>query len=111
MLPKGMFIALVFTMAAHFAIGSFTGRIDEKNKFSLKNINKISKNYSLTSFRLSDFQFKGSQDMDEQKNENGIEMKTVLRFEKGNTTFIFPYKYEVKKVPKFKAPTPPSALR
>lgn len=111
MTPKRMIFVLAFSMAAHFAMASFTGRIDEKNKFSLKNISKISKNYSLSSFRLSGFQFKGLQDMDEQKNENGTEMKTMLRFEKGNTTFIYPYKYEVKKAPKFKTPTPPSPIR
>jgi hypothetical protein len=40
-------------------------------------------------------------------NYYNTEMNSMLRFDNGNSSFVFPYKFKVK-VPKFKTPTPGS---
>lgn len=100
--------AVLLSLTVHFTFGSFTGTVDERNKnnkFTLKNLNKISKNYSLSSLR-GGFQFKGSQELTQQPTPTGVEINSMIRLEKGTTTYIYPYTYKVK-VPKFKTPTPP----
>ncbi len=102
-------IALLLIGATQIAMGSFTGSTDEnsKNKYSLKNFNKnFYKNASPFSLRAV-FQFKNTQVISIQKDVNSITYNTLMRFEKGNTTYIYPYKHTVS-VPKFKAPTPPA---
>ncbi|MBL0884461.1 MAG: hypothetical protein IBJ16_14145 [Chitinophagaceae bacterium] len=37
--------------------------------------------------------------------KNGVEVSSMLRYDNGNTSFVYPYKFKVK-VPKFKTPTP-----
>lgn len=99
-------IFLLFTL--QFSFASFTGTVDEKNKnnkFTLKNLNKISKNYSL-SYLHGDFQFKGYQDLTQKKINNSLEVSSMIRLEKGTTTYVYPYTYKIK-VPKFKTPAPP----
>ena len=97
--------ALLFVVA-HGAFASFTGSSDDRiNRFSLKSLNKYTRSYSLTGLRPSAFQFRGSQDLDFQKTENSLEINSMIRMERGNTTYIFPYKYKVK-VSKFKTPSP-----
>ena len=115
---------LVTALTAHFAMGSFTGSSDEKekNKFTLKNLNKISKTaFSLSYMKNNNFQLKGTLNLalpsytPANSNNNttpGVatevpEMSSMIKMENGNTTFVYPYKYKVK-VPKFKAPTAPS---
>ena len=107
---KGL-IALLMVGATQIAMGSFTGSTDEntKNKYSLANFNKnFYKNAVPFSLRAG-FQFKGAQVLSIQKeaNTNTLSYNTLVRFEKGNTTYIYPYKHKVS-IPKFKAPTPPT---
>ena len=101
--------ALLFAGATQIAMGSFTGSTDEnsKNKYSLKNFNKnFYKSASPFSLR-STFQYKGTQVLSIHKDDNSTTYQSVMRFEKGNTTYIYPYKHKVS-LPKFKAPAPPS---
>lgn len=98
-------ILLVFITQA--TIAAFTGRIDDsRDKFSLKSLNSLSKNYSLSSLRGT-FQYKGSLSLNQQYtlNNNTVEVNSMIRFERGNTTYVYPYKYKVK-VPRFKTPSP-----
>jgi hypothetical protein len=102
-------IALLMAGITQIAMGSFTGSTDEstKNKYSLKNFNKtFYKTASPFSLRAG-FQYKGTQVISLQKDANAITYNSLMRFEKGNTTYIYPYKHTVS-VPKFKAPTPPA---
>ncbi len=116
---KEIIIASVFTLGVQmaFAAFSFTGITDEKtksnsnnnNKYSLKNLSALSshKNLSYASLKSS-MQFRGTQLMPASTTEttNGTEVSSMLKFDNGNTTYIYPYKFKVK-VPKFKTPTPP----
>ena len=99
--------ALLFAGATQIAMGSFTGSSDEnsKNKYSLKNFNKnFYKTASPFSLRNS-FQYKGTQVLNALKSDNSTTYQLIMRFEKGNTTYIYPYKHKVS-LPKFKAPVP-----
>lgn len=101
--------ALLFAGATQIAMGSFTGSTDEnsKNKYSLKNFNKnFYKSASPFSLR-STFQYKGTQVLSIHRDDNSTTYQSIMRFEKGNTTYIYPYKHKVS-LPKFKAPAPPS---
>jgi len=102
-------IAILCVFAAHVSMGSFTGTSDEnsKNKYSLKNFNKnFYKKASPYSIRAG-FAYKGTQIIRQQPSTNGVTFNSILRYEKGNTTYVYPYKHKVS-VPKFKTPTPPS---
>ncbi|MBC7722912.1 MAG: hypothetical protein H7068_12865 [Pedobacter sp.] len=103
---KKIIILCLFVISMQVALASisFTGIVDDnnKNKYSLKNLSSLShRSLSLASFKLG-LQFKGSDVL----NQNGTEINSMLRFDKGNTTYIMPYKFKVK-VPKFKAPSNP----
>ena len=105
---KKFSIALLLVGAAHLAMGSFTGSTKRsKNLYSLKNFNRnFYKSVSLFSLR-SGFEYKGLQLLSQKKEVNGdLTLNTMMRFEKGNTTYIYPYTHKVS-VPKFKSPTPP----
>jgi hypothetical protein len=102
-IKKAAFVALlVMGIQVAYAAFSFTGIADEKlktTKFSLKNMSSFShKGLSFSSLKSS-LQYKGPQSV------SGSELGSVLRFDNGNTSYIYPYKYKVK-APKFKTPTP-----
>lgn len=99
-------IAVLLAFATQIAIASFTGTIGEssKNKYSLKNFNKhFYKKASPYSLRAG-FQYKGTQIVSQQKDATGITYNNMMRFEKGNTTYIYPYKHKVR-VSAFKTPS------
>jgi hypothetical protein len=106
-IKKAAIVALfAMGMQVAYAAFSLTGVADEKNKnskYSLKTLNSLShKGLSFSSLRLS-LQYKGiqaSKDM-----TTGSEMNSLMRFDNGNTTYIYPYKFKVK-APKFKTPSP-----
>src|SRR5437868_3679401 len=107
---KKFIIALLLVSATHIAMGSFTGSSDKKTKnlYSLKNFNRnFYKSTSPFSLRAG-FEYKGLQLLSQKKEINGdITFNSMMRFEKGNTTYIYPYTHKVS-VPKFKSPTPPT---
>src|SRR3954453_7795505 len=103
-------IALLLVGATHLAMGAFTGLSEKKssNLYSLKSFNRnFYRNTSSFSLR-SVFEYKGTRFLTQKKEANGdITMTSMMRFEKGNTTYIYPYTHKVV-MPKFKTPTPPS---
>jgi hypothetical protein len=103
-------IALLLVGATQIALGSFTGSTEKKtnNLYSLKNFNRnFYKSVSPFSLRAG-FQYKGSQLLNQKKCAEGdITFTSMMRYEKGNTTYIYPYTHKVS-VPKFKTPTPPT---
>lgn len=109
-IQKITFVALlVLGMQVAYAALTFTGLADEKNKnnskFSLKSLSSLShKSLSLSSLKSS-LQYKGGQNYATPKETgSGFEVSSMLRYDNGNTTYIYPYKYKVK-VPKFKTPS------
>ena len=99
---------LVMGLQVAYAAFSFTGIADEKlktTKYSLKNLGSLShKGLSFSSLKNT-LQYKGPQSLSKEMG-SGSEVNSMLRFDNGNTSYIYPYKYKVK-APKFKTPTPP----
>jgi len=110
---KKIIIALVLVSAAHLAMGAFTGTTTKKSSslYSLKNFNRnFYKNSSIFSLRYG-FDYKGTRFISQKKEPNGdIAITSIIRFEKGNTTYVYPYVHKVI-VPKFTTPAPPAAIR
>ena len=105
-----MMIALLLVGATHIAMGSFTGSSEDKSKgiYSLKNFNKtFYKSNNPFSIRAV-FQYKGIETLSQKKDGSGVTtFTTIMRFEKGNTTYVYPYKHQIT-VPKFRTPAPPT---
>ena len=107
-IKKAAVIALLaMGIQVAYAAFSFTGIADEKtkNKYSLKNLSALShKGLSFSSMKSS-LQYKGSGTQSLAKETTGLEISSMLRYDNGNTTYIYPYKIKVK-APKFKTPVP-----
>ena len=106
-IKKGAFVILLaMGIQVAYAALSFTGIADEKikvTKYSLKNFSSLThKGLSFSSLK-SGLQYKGSQPTKE--SIFGSETGSMLRYDNGNTTYIYPYKFKVK-APKFKTPVP-----
>ena len=102
------FAAAFCMLAVQFVYGSFTGNSDgSKDKFSLKNLSAVSKVYSLSSLRINTFHYKGTSELSQQNTGDQVQVTSMIRLERGNTTFIYPYKYSVK-VPRFVTPKAPT---
>ena len=103
-------IALLLVGATHIAMGSFTGTTTRKSKdlYSLSSFNKnFYKTVSPFSLRAG-FEYKGSQLLSQRKDaSNNMYLVSMLRYEKGNTTYIYPYSHKVS-APRFVTPTPPT---
>lgn len=93
-------VAIAFTGS----VSSTSGNSAKKEKFTLKNFNKNFKNISVVSL-TNGLSYKRTQVSSQQSNNNGMQLNGVMHYEKGNTTYIYPYKHKVN-VPKFKAPSP-----
>ncbi len=91
---------------AAFTISGLTDERAKNNKFSLRNLSSLShKGLSFTSLR-SNLQYKGGQTFSAPKEtSNGLEVSSMLRYDNGNTTYIYPYKFKIK-APRFKTPSP-----
>jgi hypothetical protein len=103
----GFSIMLVMAIQFAYAAFSFSGITDEHNKnskYSLKNLNSFSRKSLTYSSMKSSLQFKGTQLL---INQGGSEINSMLRFDNGNTTFVYPYKFKVKVPTKFKTPVAP----
>ncbi len=107
---KKVMIALLLVSATHIAMGSFTGKSAKGSKdlYSLKNFNRnFYKNASVFSLKAG-YEYKGTRFLSQRKEANGdLTMYSMVRFEKGNTTYIYPYTHKIA-VPKYKTPSPPS---
>jgi hypothetical protein len=101
--------AALLILAVNFSFGAFSGSVydEHSNKFSLKNLGTFSKNYSLAYLRIGSMRFVGTQQVSEQQQDSTVQVQSMMRIQRGNTTFVYPYTYKVR-VPRFKTPTPPS---
>lgn len=103
-------IVLLLAVATQFAMASFTGSAEKKSRhlYSLKNFNRnFYKNASPFSLRAG-FQYKNTRLLSQGTDKMGnTTFTTMMRYEKGNTTYIYPYSTKVI-LPKFKTPTPPA---
>lgn len=106
---KKILIATMLIGATHLAMGSFTGSSEKKTKdlYSLSTFNKtFYKSASPFSLRAG-YVYKGTQVVSQKKEANGdLTFQSMLRYEKGNTTYIYPYTHKVS-APRFKTPAPP----
>lgn len=107
---KKFVVALLLVGFTHIALGSSTGSSEKRyhDLYSLKYFNKnfyrICSPFSLR----AGFEYKGSKIVTQKTGANGdLTLNTMLRFEKGNTTYIYPYTHKVV-MPRFKTPTAPS---
>jgi len=101
------FAAALAMLAVQFVYGSFTGNsVGSKDKFSLKNLSSV-RSYSLSTLRTNTFHYKGSTELSQQNTGGQVQVTSMIRLERGNTTYVYPYKYTVK-VPKFVTPKAPS---
>jgi hypothetical protein len=106
----GFSIILVMAIQVAYAAFSFSGIADEHNKnskYSLKNLNSFSRKSLTYSSMKSSLQFKGTQLLINKDNQSSSEINSMLRFDNGNTTFVYPYKFKVKVATKFKTPVAP----
>ncbi|MCE3282261.1 MAG: hypothetical protein K0Q66_998 [Chitinophagaceae bacterium] len=106
-LPYNKFaIALLLVLVGHIAFGTgITEKSNSSTKFTIKNLNK-NKNLTLSTNLNSNYKFKGSQFLNVKKSSNNtVQVSTVIRYQNGNTTYVYPYKYKVK-APRFKTPAP-----
>lgn len=106
-IKKASFVALLaMGIQVAYAAFSFTGIADEKakmTKYSLKNLTSLShKSLSFASLR-STLQYKPQASSKE--SIFGSEVNSSLRYDNGNTTYVYPYKFKIK-APKFKTPSP-----
>ena len=108
---KKITISALFIMAIQvvYAAFSFTGSVDERaknSKYSLKNLSSLShKSLTYSSMKAS-MLFRGTQLIGSKDQQNPIEISSMLRFDNGNTTYVYPYKFKLKVPTKFKAPAP-----
>jgi hypothetical protein len=78
-----------------------------RSHLSLKNLNNYSKKGLSLNAIKSNLQFKGLYIPTSNVSLESNEVNSMLQFNNGNTTYVYPYKFKVK-VPKFKTPTPGS---
>jgi len=102
-------VILLFSMQLAYAALSFTGIIDEKtktSKYSLRSLHQYSrKGLSLNAIK-STLQYRGMFfPLNSSSSFTKTEMTSMIQYDNGNTTYIYPYKIKVK-VPKFKTPQP-----
>lgn len=102
----GFALLLLLSMQLVSTASSFTGIVDDKvknSKFSLRNLHNFSKKgLSLTAIKAN-LQYKGLQISSKAYTLPHNEVNSMLQYNRGNTTYIYPYKFKVK-VPKFKTP-------
>lgn len=102
-------LLLLCVFFTQLAVASFIGHsTSKKSKYSLKNLQlrsvKTFPSGTLNSFK--NFSFKGIHEVPVAPKmlQTGTSI-SYMRFENGNTSFVFPYKYQIK-VSKFNTPKP-----
>lgn len=109
-LSKKLTMAALLLMGMQVALASsiFTGIADggvKSNKYSLRNLSTLAhRGISIYTIK-SGLQFSGSQVFTQNTSNTGLEMNSMISYDRGNTSYVFPYKIKVK-VPKFKTPSP-----
>ena len=104
-------IATILLAGVQFAFAAFTltGITEKKakdSKYTLKNLPSLTaKAVSYSSLKYSLHLKSTTQVTSKNSLRNGVEVSSMLRYDNGNTSFVYPYKFKVK-VPKFKTPSP-----
>lgn len=99
-------LALLLVLAGHIALGTGSTEKSSKTNFTLKGFNK-SKSFVVSGTAASSYRFKNSQSLSVKKGKNNtLQVNSVIRYQSGNTTYVYPYKYKVK-APLFKTPVAP----
>lgn len=98
----------MLVMSLHLAIAAFafTGIVDDKaknSKFTLRSLNNFSKKGLSLSAIKSNLNYKGLTLTGNGLMQPNNDKNSILQYNNGNTTYIYPYKIKVK-VPKFKTP-------
>lgn len=101
---------LMLGISLHLVLAAvaFTGIVDEKaknSKFTLNSLNKYSKKGLSLSAIKSNLNYKGLTLANNNSSlmQANTELNSLLQYNNGNTSYIYPYKIKVK-VPKFKVP-------
>ena len=100
------FLLLIAAKLAFAAIG-VSGISEDKyktNKYSLKNFSSLRHTFSLNTLK-SRLHYTSSDVYSQTSLNSNTQMNSMMRYDKGNTTYIMPFNYKVK-VPKFKTPSP-----
>jgi hypothetical protein len=103
---KAPLVMLLVSLHLAIAAFAFTGIVDDKaksSKFTLKSLNSFSKKGLSLSAIKSNLQYKGITFTGNGLMMQNTDMNTMLQYNTGNTTYIYPYKIKVK-VPRFKTP-------
>jgi hypothetical protein len=101
---RKLIVVLLLVLVGNISFGTGITEKANKSTFTLKNLNK-NKGFSLSP--TATYQFKGAQFLSVKKSpNNSLQVNSVIRYQSGNTTYVFPYKYKVK-APLFKAPSAP----
>ncbi len=105
---KKMISLLLCCVMALYSYAALVGKSNEEgdNTINLKNIGKYSHGKAMPSLKLSQFQYTGSTELKLKRTGNNVNMPSMVRLQNGNTTYVYRYKYQVKK-PLFKQPVPP----
>lgn len=118
MLRMHSFIKTIFIVTAIFALvhivnaatvySGNTSEGENNKNISLKNLGKYKTNFNVPSLKLSQFQYKGSNNFLQTKSSGNIlQIKSTIKLQKGNTTYLYPYKYNLKLQSIFKSPVQP----
>jgi hypothetical protein len=99
-------IVLLLVLVGHICFGTGITEKSNRSAFTLKG-NSKNKSFTLSPSVTGNYHFKGSQFISIQKQGNTVQVNTVIRYQNGNTTYVYPYKYKVK-APLFKTPSAPA---
>jgi hypothetical protein len=113
-IKKGIVALLGVVIGLHmvFASSIFSGTTDESGKYkrySLSNLHNRFAKKTISLYSLKNgLTFKGSGFSlgDASLPSTSSEFRSIMQYERGNTTYILPYKVKIN-VPKFKTPTQP----
>ena len=103
---KAPMVMLILSLHLAIAAFAFTGIVDDKaknSKFTLRSLNNFSKKGLSLSAIKSNLHYKGLSLTGNGLMQQNNDMNSMLQYNNGNTTYIYPYKIKVK-VPKFKTP-------
>lgn len=91
---------------AAFTLTGITEKRAKDSKYTLKNMHHLSTKASSYSSLKYSLHLKNAPSVTTSTLKNdGVEVSSMLRYDNGNTSFVYPYKFKVK-VPKFKTPAP-----
>lgn len=97
-------VSVPFFLGASTISGT-SGETKKTNKYSLSNLNLYSRKAINFNLFKSPNLYSGSTILNQTNTPSGIQINTSMQFQRGNTTYIFPYKLKLK-VSRFKLPAP-----